>query len=280
MQKPVHSIELSCDTCGGPHSFYECQAINNMSQEDVYAYSSDQEATKYHFKPQINPNNLSYRSNNVLTQPGFTQPARPTFQNNQNQQNQYNNQPNQQKQYNNQPNQYQNRTNYQQYQNQYQPQNHNFQNQPNQNQYQNRNQYQPPHQSFNQNQNRNQYQNPNSNYQANQSQGFNQNQLQSSSVNPPPNQSTTDDLLRQFIIQQDITNRNNQASLQVLQNQVGQIAKALQEQPSGVLPSNTETNPRKELKMITTRSGSTLAGPPVPSSSLPSREQAPETIIC
>ncbi|GJQ98579.1 reverse transcriptase domain-containing protein [Tanacetum coccineum] len=39
MNKPIHSIQDSCDSCGGPHSSYECQAINNMSQEEVYAYS-------------------------------------------------------------------------------------------------------------------------------------------------------------------------------------------------------------------------------------------------
>ncbi|GJW56577.1 reverse transcriptase domain-containing protein [Tanacetum coccineum] len=39
MNKPIHSIQDSCDSCGGPHSSYECQAINNMNQEEVYAYS-------------------------------------------------------------------------------------------------------------------------------------------------------------------------------------------------------------------------------------------------
>ncbi|GJV84023.1 reverse transcriptase domain-containing protein [Tanacetum coccineum] len=39
MNKPINSIQDSCDSCGGPHSSYECQAINNMNQEEVYAYS-------------------------------------------------------------------------------------------------------------------------------------------------------------------------------------------------------------------------------------------------
>ncbi|GKE54105.1 hypothetical protein Tco_1489261 [Tanacetum coccineum] len=39
MNKLIHSIQDSCDSCGGLHSTYECQAINNMNQEEVYAYS-------------------------------------------------------------------------------------------------------------------------------------------------------------------------------------------------------------------------------------------------
>ncbi|GJV12155.1 reverse transcriptase domain-containing protein [Tanacetum coccineum] len=61
MNKPIHSIQDSCDSCGGPHSSYECQAINNMNQEEVYAYSGNEEAGTYHFKPNYNPDNLSYR---------------------------------------------------------------------------------------------------------------------------------------------------------------------------------------------------------------------------
>ncbi|GJV26900.1 hypothetical protein Tco_1383348 [Tanacetum coccineum] len=57
--------------------------------------------------------------------------------------------------------------------------------------------------------------------------------------------------------------------------------KALQERPQGVLPSNTIPKPRTDLKVITTRSGMTLAGPLVPPHSLSSSEeveQDPKTI--
>ncbi|GJS02082.1 reverse transcriptase domain-containing protein [Tanacetum coccineum] len=47
-------------------------------------------------------------------------------------------------------------------------------------------------------------------------------------------------------------------------NAGGQLAKALQQRPKGALPSNTIPNPREDVKVITTRSGITLAGPSVP----------------
>ncbi|GJY52633.1 hypothetical protein Tco_0443480 [Tanacetum coccineum] len=66
-------------------------------------------------------------------------------------------------------------------------------------------------------------------------------------------------------------------------NLMGQMQKALQERPQGVLPSNTIPNPQGDLKVITTRSGMTLAGPSVPSPSSSSSsskevERDPKTI--
>ncbi|XP_039120620.1 uncharacterized protein LOC120257043 [Dioscorea cayenensis subsp. rotundata] len=49
--------------------------------------------------------------------------------------------------------------------------------------------------------------------------------------------------------------RNLQASVQSLEHQVGQLAKATSERPSVSLPSNTEENPREHLKAIALRSG-------------------------
>ncbi|KAI3762946.1 hypothetical protein L1987_53391 [Smallanthus sonchifolius] len=50
--------------------------------------------------------------------------------------------------------------------------------------------------------------------------------------------------------------RNQKASIQTIENQVGQIAKLLSERPPGGLPSNTEPNPKAHVKAITLRSGS------------------------
>ncbi|XP_015573020.1 uncharacterized protein LOC107261032 [Ricinus communis] len=52
--------------------------------------------------------------------------------------------------------------------------------------------------------------------------------------------------------------RNQQASIQTLENQVGQIAKLLSERPPRSLPSNTEANPMERLKVITLQSGKEL----------------------
>ncbi|GJV27960.1 reverse transcriptase domain-containing protein [Tanacetum coccineum] len=62
----------------------------------------------------------------------------------------------------------------------------------------------------------------------------------------------------------------------------GILAKAIQERPQGALPSDTVPNPRGEIKAITTRSGSVLAGPSIPpptlSSSSKEVERDPKTI--
>ncbi|GJU54284.1 reverse transcriptase domain-containing protein [Tanacetum coccineum] len=54
------------------------------------------------------------------------------------------------------------------------------------------------------------------------------------------------------------------------------------ERPQGVLPSNTVPNPQEDLKVITTQSGVTLAGPSVPPPPLSSSKEVvpePETIM-
>ncbi|XP_048227256.1 uncharacterized protein LOC125369286 [Ricinus communis] len=54
--------------------------------------------------------------------------------------------------------------------------------------------------------------------------------------------------------------RNQQASIQNLETQIGQISKMLSERPSGSLPNTTESNPREHCKAITLRSGKKLTG--------------------
>ncbi|KAL5573280.1 hypothetical protein UlMin_022877 [Ulmus minor] len=52
--------------------------------------------------------------------------------------------------------------------------------------------------------------------------------------------------------------RNQGASIRNLEHQVGEISKLLTERGQGALPSNTERNPREEVKAITLRSGKEL----------------------
>ena len=56
----------------------------------------------------------------------------------------------------------------------------------------------------------------------------------------------------------DTTLQNQAASIQNLEVQMGQISNLLNARPQGTLPSNTEINPRKHLKVITLRSGKEL----------------------
>ncbi|GJZ16771.1 reverse transcriptase domain-containing protein [Tanacetum coccineum] len=37
LHRLVNSIQNGCETCGGPHAYYECQAAGGYTQEDVYA---------------------------------------------------------------------------------------------------------------------------------------------------------------------------------------------------------------------------------------------------
>ncbi|GKA26989.1 hypothetical protein Tco_0713157 [Tanacetum coccineum] len=61
---------------------------------------------------------------------------------------------------------------------------------------------------------------------------------------------------------------------------MAEMRNALQERPQGAIPSNTEPNPRADIKAITTRSGIVLDGPLVPPPLPSSKEvkQEPKTI--
>ncbi|PPS04407.1 hypothetical protein GOBAR_AA16256 [Gossypium barbadense] len=48
----------------------------------------------------------------------------------------------------------------------------------------------------------------------------------------------------------ETTLKNEQASIQGLETQIGQLAKLISERPQGSLPSNTESNPREQLNVI------------------------------
>ncbi|GJS03400.1 reverse transcriptase domain-containing protein [Tanacetum coccineum] len=59
-------------------------------------------------------------------------------------------------------------------------------------------------------------------------------------------------------------------------NQMTKMEKTFNERPQGALPSNTIPNPREDIKVITTQSGITLAGPSVPSPNPPSSSKEVE----
>ncbi|GJY26818.1 hypothetical protein Tco_0401544 [Tanacetum coccineum] len=76
-------------------------------------------------------------------------------------------------------------------------------------------------------------------------------------------------------------NQNQEASIQLMQTQMGRLDEAFQERPLGVLPSDNETYPREECKAVTTMSGLTLDGSFIPHSNFlvyQDKEQEPETI--
>ncbi|GKE05654.1 hypothetical protein Tco_1397672 [Tanacetum coccineum] len=80
---------------------------------------------------------------------------------------------------------------------------------------------------------------------------------------------------------QEAYNRNQEALIQLMQTQMGQLEEAFQERQLGVLPSDTETYLREERKAVTTISGLTLDGSFIPHSNFfvyQDEELEPETI--
>ena len=70
--KQVNVINNTCETCGGPHPYYECQATEAYPQEEVHAMNMGGNS----YRPQGDRSLLSYRSNNALgPPPGFNQPV-------------------------------------------------------------------------------------------------------------------------------------------------------------------------------------------------------------
>ncbi|KAG8486469.1 hypothetical protein CXB51_019760 [Gossypium anomalum] len=59
----------------------------------------------------------------------------------------------------------------------------------------------------------------------------------------------------------ETTLKNQQASIQGLETQIGQLTKLISEQPQGSLPSNTKSNPREQLNAITIRDEKGLVEP-------------------
>ncbi|GJR19867.1 hypothetical protein Tco_0968394 [Tanacetum coccineum] len=77
MQKPVHSIQVSCETCSGPHPYYECQAAGGYTQRDVYAAMGNYNAVALNERPQgVLPSNTIPNPREdikvVTTQSGIT----------------------------------------------------------------------------------------------------------------------------------------------------------------------------------------------------------------
>nr|GEW31795.1 hypothetical protein [Tanacetum cinerariifolium] len=227
VNQQVKAVAPNCETCSGPHSFNDCPATIGNTQ-NVYAAGAYQGNS---YQPQGNRNLLSYHSENYLGPPGF--------------------------------NQNQNRNN----------QNQNFHNQ-------NRNQgnYNP----HGNNQGRNQFfqgashgQNPPPAYQAPSYQALVYQAPVHQPRIPQPQVVTTNEFTN-FMKVKDVILKNmktNMTSLTnsnlKLKNMFGQFMKMNTASSSGLgtLPCNTITNPKEELKGITTRSGTPYQGPMIPTTS-------------
>ncbi|GJW69975.1 hypothetical protein Tco_0126892 [Tanacetum coccineum] len=144
---------------------------------------------------------------------------------------------------------------------------------------------------FNQNQGNNFNQNRGTNFNQNRGNNFNQGQIYQPPTSQPPvyqahpyqapapqmqGVSKTD--FENYVKANDAVLRNMQNQGQGLQNQMTNLTEMLSKfvnsntastSSSGSLPSNTITNPKEDLKGITTRSGVVYQGPTIPTSSSP-----------
>ena len=72
---------ISCETCGGPHPYHECQASGGFTQENIFEAQGSYNTGGNSYQPQGDRNLLSYRSNNYIGPPGFNQSQNQNGQN-------------------------------------------------------------------------------------------------------------------------------------------------------------------------------------------------------
>ncbi|GJV47356.1 hypothetical protein Tco_1437568 [Tanacetum coccineum] len=147
----------------------------------------------------------------------------------------------------------------------------------------------PPGQNQGNNQNR---------YNQNQRNNYNQSQIYQTPINQPPvhqappyqalapqTQGITKTDFESYVKANDAVMRNMQDQNQNLQNQMTNLTDMLSKfinsntastSGSGTLPSNTITNPKVDLKGITTRSGVAYQGPTIPTTS----SSPPKVVEC
>ncbi|GJS76966.1 reverse transcriptase domain-containing protein [Tanacetum coccineum] len=226
----VKAVEESCVTCGGAHSYQSCPATDgNVYHDNIQAYVSQAAAANF------NQGNTGARPPMVANQirpPGF--PPMQNHQNNQNRGINFN----------------QNRGN-----------------------------------NFNQNRGNNFSQGPIYQPQVNQPPAY---QAPVYQAPAPQTQGVSKTDFDSYVKANDAVMRNMQNQNQVLQNQgqnlqtqlnnlatsnqrlesmLGNFIKMNTASTSGTLPGNTVTNPKEDLKGITTRSGVAYQGPTIPPTS-------------
>ncbi|GJU26690.1 hypothetical protein Tco_1165311 [Tanacetum coccineum] len=227
INQQVKVVTPSCETCGGLHAYNDCPATVGQTQNVYAAGAYNQGGNSY--QPQGNRNLLSYRSDNYLGPPGFNQ--------NQNRSNQNQN-----------------------YQNKNQGNNHNQENNQGRNQFFQRASH---------------VQNSPPAYQASAHQASGYQAPVHQAPIPQPQVVTTTEFTN-YMKANDAILKNMQTNMTSLtnsnielKNMFGQFMKMNTASSSGsrTLPSNTITNPREDLKGITTQSGVAYKGPTIPTTS-------------
>ncbi|GJZ28010.1 reverse transcriptase domain-containing protein [Tanacetum coccineum] len=133
-------------------------------------------------------------------------------------------------------------------------------------------------------------------YNQNRGTNYNQSQIYRPPINQPPvhqapapqTQGVTKNDFESYVKANDAVMRNMQEQNQNLQNQMTNLTDMLSKfvnsntastSGSGTLPSNTITNPKVDLKGITTRSGVAYQGPTIPTTTSPPKVLERETEV-
>ncbi|XP_073153976.1 uncharacterized protein [Henckelia pumila] len=81
---------------------------------------------------------------------------------------------------------------------------------------------------------------------------------QNYSRHPHEEKSSLEQMMQKFISSTETRMQNQDASIKNLENQIGQLAKSISSRDQGTLPSDTEKNPKEQVKAIELRSGKTV----------------------
>ncbi|XP_073153477.1 uncharacterized protein [Henckelia pumila] len=72
--------------------------------------------------------------------------------------------------------------------------------------------------------------------------------------------SSMEQMMQKFISSTETGMQNQDASIKNVENQIGQLAKAMSSRELGTLPSDTENNPKEQVKVVELRSGKRIKG--------------------
>ncbi|XP_073152736.1 uncharacterized protein [Henckelia pumila] len=75
---------------------------------------------------------------------------------------------------------------------------------------------------------------------------------------PQEEKSNLEQMMQNFISSTETRMQNQDATIRGLENQIGQLAKRMSNREPGTLPSDTETNPKEQVKSVELRSGKKL----------------------
>ncbi|XP_073154074.1 uncharacterized protein [Henckelia pumila] len=81
---------------------------------------------------------------------------------------------------------------------------------------------------------------------------------QNYSRHPQEEKSSLEQMIQKFISSTETRMQNQDASIKNLENQIGQLVKSISSRDQGTLPSDTEKNPKEQVKEIELRSGKTV----------------------